>query len=66
MPMFKANITALETAGLRHRVVAVAGGAPAGRADAEAGARERHFADASAVVKQATRPTVQPRRRAAV
>ena len=53
MPMFKANINALEKAGLRDSVVVMVGGAPVTQEYADAVGADGYAADASATVKQA-------------
>ena len=53
MPMFKANINALEKAGLRERVIVMVGGAPVTQEYADAVGADGHSADASAAVKKA-------------
>ena len=51
MPMFKANINALEKAGLRDKVIVLVGGAPVTQEYADAVAADGYAADASAAVK---------------
>src|ERR671913_570341 len=53
MPMFKANINALEKAGLRQQVVVMVGGAPVTQEYADAVGADGYAADASATVKRA-------------
>jgi methylmalonyl-CoA mutase cobalamin-binding domain/chain len=53
MPMFKANINALEKAGLRDRVIVMVGGAPVTQEYANAVGADGYSADASAAVKKA-------------
>ena len=53
MPMFKANINALEKAGLRESVVIMVGGAPVTQEYADAVGADGYAADASATVKKA-------------
>ncbi|MGH3756218.1 corrinoid protein [Actinophytocola sp.] len=53
MPMFKANINALEKAGLRDRVIVMVGGAPVTQEYADAVGADGYAADASAAVKRA-------------
>jgi len=53
MPMFKANINALEKAGLRQQVVVMVGGAPVTQEYADAVGADGYAADASACVKKA-------------
>jgi 5-methyltetrahydrofolate--homocysteine methyltransferase len=53
MPMFKANINALEKAGLRDQVVVMVGGAPVTQEYADAVGADGYAADASATVKKA-------------
>ena len=53
MPMFKANINALEKAGLRDQVVVMVGGAPVTQEYADAVGADGYAADASACVKRA-------------
>jgi 5-methyltetrahydrofolate--homocysteine methyltransferase len=64
MPMFKANINALQKAGLRDSVVVMVGGAPVTQEYADAVGADGYAADASATVKKA-KDLIQ-RRRAAV
>ena len=51
MPMFKANINALEKAGLRDKVIVLVGGAPVTQEYADAVAADGYAADAYAAVK---------------
>jgi methylmalonyl-CoA mutase cobalamin-binding domain/chain len=53
MPMFKANINALEKAGLRNEVIVMVGGAPVTQEYADAVGADGYAADASATVKRA-------------
>jgi 5-methyltetrahydrofolate--homocysteine methyltransferase len=53
MPMFKANINALQKAGLRDRVVVMVGGAPVTQEYADAVGADGYAADASATVRKA-------------
>jgi methylmalonyl-CoA mutase cobalamin-binding domain/chain len=53
MPMFKANINALEKAGLRTDVIVMVGGAPVTQEYADAVGADGYAADASATVKRA-------------
>jgi 5-methyltetrahydrofolate--homocysteine methyltransferase len=53
MPMFKANINAIEKAGLRDQVVVMVGGAPVTQEYADAVGADGYAADASATVKKA-------------
>ncbi len=53
MPMFKANINALEKAGLRDTVIIMVGGAPVTQEYADAVGADGYAADASATVKRA-------------
>ncbi|HEX5995933.1 MAG TPA: corrinoid protein [Jiangellales bacterium] len=53
MPMFKANINALEKAGLRDQVIVMVGGAPVTQEYADAVGADGYAADASAAVKKA-------------
>jgi methylmalonyl-CoA mutase cobalamin-binding domain/chain len=53
MPMFKANINALEKAGLRDHVVVMVGGAPVTQEYADAVGADGYSADASSAVKKA-------------
>jgi 5-methyltetrahydrofolate--homocysteine methyltransferase len=53
MPMFKANINALEKAGLRDEVIVMVGGAPVTQEYADAVGADGYAADASATVKKA-------------
>ena len=53
MPMFKANINALQKAGLRDSVVVMVGGAPVTQEYADAVGADGYAADASATVKRA-------------
>ncbi|MHB1503533.1 MAG: corrinoid protein [Acidimicrobiales bacterium] len=53
MPMFKANMNALEKAGLRDQVIVMVGGAPVTQEYADAVGADGYASDASAAVKQA-------------
>ena len=53
MPMFKANLNALEKSGLRERVIVMVGGAPVTQEYADAVGADAYAADASATVKVA-------------
>src|ERR1700755_2789570 len=53
MPMFKANLNALEKAGLRDKVIVMVGGAPVTQEYADAVGADGYAADASACVKRA-------------
>jgi methylmalonyl-CoA mutase cobalamin-binding domain/chain len=53
MPMFKANINALEKAGLRDKVIVMVGGAPVTQEYADAVGADGYAADASAAVAKA-------------
>ena len=53
MPMFKANMNALEKAGLRDKVAVMVGGAPVTQEYADAVGADGYAADASATVKRA-------------
>jgi methylmalonyl-CoA mutase cobalamin-binding domain/chain len=64
MPMFKANINALEKAGLRDRVIIMVGGAPVTQEYADAVGADGYAADASAAVSRAK--DLLARRRSAV
>ncbi len=61
MPMFKANINALEKAGLRDKVFVMVGGAPVTQEYADAVGADGYAADASAAVVRA-KELVQRRR----
>ncbi|MGO8874887.1 MAG: corrinoid protein [Acidimicrobiales bacterium] len=65
MPMFKANINALEKAGLRDKVIVMVGGAPVTQEYADAVGADGYAADASTAVSRAKefmkqRRSVQP------
>ena len=64
MPMFKANINALEKAGIRDDVIVMVGGAPVTQEYADAVGADGYAADASTAVRMA-KDLIQ-RRRAAV
>ena len=53
MPMFKANINALEKAGIRDHVIVMVGGAPVTQAYADAVGADGYAADASTAVRLA-------------
>ena len=53
MPMFKANINALEKAGLRDQVIVMVGGAPVTQEYADAVGADGYASDASAAVSRA-------------
>ena len=53
MPMFKANINALEKAGIRDKVLVMVGGAPVTQEYADAVGADAYAADASQTVKKA-------------
>ncbi|HEY1596278.1 MAG TPA: corrinoid protein [Thermoleophilaceae bacterium] len=53
MPMFKANINALEKAGIRDQVFVMVGGAPVTQEYADAVGADAYSADASSAVKKA-------------
>ncbi|CCH79482.1 Dimethylamine corrinoid protein [Nostocoides japonicum T1-X7] len=53
MPMFKANLNALEKAGLRDKVIVMVGGAPVTQEYADVVGADGYAADASATVKRA-------------
>jgi methylmalonyl-CoA mutase cobalamin-binding domain/chain len=53
MPMFKANINALEKAGVRDQVIVMVGGAPVTQEYADAVGADGYSADASSAVKKA-------------
>jgi methylmalonyl-CoA mutase cobalamin-binding domain/chain len=65
MPMFKANINALQKAGLRDKVIVMVGGAPVTQEYADAVGADGYAADASAAVKRA-KELIKQRRAAAV
>ncbi|MGH3876878.1 MAG: corrinoid protein [Actinophytocola sp.] len=65
MPMFKANINALEKAGLRDKVIVMVGGAPVTQEYADAVGADGYASDASAAVKRA-KELIRKRRVAAV
>ena len=52
MPMFKANINALEKAGLRDKVIVMVGGAPVTQEYADAVGADGYAADASTAVRR--------------
>ena len=53
MPMFKANINALQKAGVRDEVIVMVGGAPVTQEYADAVGADGYSADASSAVKKA-------------
>ena len=61
MPMFKANINALEKAGVRDKVIVMVGGAPVTQEYADAVGADGYSADASSAVKKA-KQLIQQRR----
>jgi methylmalonyl-CoA mutase cobalamin-binding domain/chain len=61
MPMFKANINALEKAGMRDSVIVMVGGAPVTQEYADAVGADGYAADASATVRRAKDLLVQRR-----
>ena len=61
MPMFKANINALQKAGLRDKVIVMVGGAPVTQEYADAVGADGYAADASTAVRQA-KELIQKRR----
>jgi methylmalonyl-CoA mutase cobalamin-binding domain/chain len=63
MPMFKANINALQKAGIRDKVAVMVGGAPVTQEYADAVGADAYSADASATVKKA-KELVEQRRSA--
>jgi methylmalonyl-CoA mutase cobalamin-binding domain/chain len=66
MPMFKANINALQKAGLRDQVIVMVGGAPVTQEYADAVGADGYAADASAAVKRAKELLQQRRALASV
>src|SRR5262245_929544 len=62
MPMFKADINALQKAGLRDRVIVMVGGAPVTQEYADAVGADGYAADASAAVKRAKDLILQRRK----
>jgi 5-methyltetrahydrofolate--homocysteine methyltransferase len=65
MPMFKANINALQKAGLRDRVIVMVGGAPVTKEYADAVGADGYAADASTAVRMAKALIEQQRNQAA-
>jgi methylmalonyl-CoA mutase cobalamin-binding domain/chain len=65
MPMFKANINALEKSGLRDKVIVMVGGAPVTQQYADAVGADGYAADASTAVRMA-KALIENRRTAAV
>jgi methylmalonyl-CoA mutase cobalamin-binding domain/chain len=61
MPMFKANINALEKAGLRDSVIVMVGGAPVTQEYADAVGADGYAADASTAVRRAKELLAQRR-----
>ena len=61
MPMFKANINALEKAGIRNHVIVMVGGAPVTQEYADAVGADGYAADASTAVRMA-KDLIQKRR----
>ena len=53
MPMFKANMNALQKAGIRDQVIVMVGGAPVTQEYADAVGADGYSADASSAVKKA-------------
>src|SRR5205809_1898278 len=66
MPMFKANINALEKAGLRDKVIVMVGGAPVTKEYADAVGADGYAADASTAVRKAQDLIARARDAAAV
>jgi methylmalonyl-CoA mutase cobalamin-binding domain/chain len=66
MPMFKANINALQKAGLRDRVIVMVGGAPVTKEYADAVGADGYAADASTAVRLAKALIEQHRNQTAV
>ena len=66
MPMFKANINALQKAGLRDQVIVMVGGAPVTKEYADAVGADGYAADASTAVRLAKQLIEQNRRETAV
>ncbi|MCW2771049.1 MAG: cobalamin-binding protein [Aeromicrobium sp.] len=66
MPMFKANINALEKAGMREQVIVMVGGAPVTQEYADAVGADAYAPDASATVKKAKDLIAQRRASVAV
>src|SRR5690349_23471333 len=62
MPMFKANINALQKAGLRDQVIVMVGGAPVTQEYADAVGADGYAADASTAVRMAKELIEQHRR----
>jgi methylmalonyl-CoA mutase cobalamin-binding domain/chain len=65
MPMFKANLNAIEKAGLRDKVIVMVGGAPVTQEYADAVGADAYAADASTAVRKA-KELIEFRRSAAV
>jgi corrinoid protein of di/trimethylamine methyltransferase len=66
MPMFKANINALEKAGLRDKVIVMVGGAPVTKEYADVVGADGYAADASTAVRLAKELIAQARSAVAV
>ncbi|MBI4940911.1 MAG: corrinoid protein [Actinobacteria bacterium] len=66
MPMFKANMNALEKAGLRDKVIVMVGGAPVTQEYADAVGADGYAADASTAVRRAKDLIARKRGAAAV
>src|SRR5213082_4195630 len=66
MPMFKANIEALQKAGLRDQVIVMVGGAPVTQEYADAVGADGYSADASSAVKKAKELIERRREKVAV
>ena len=66
MPMFKANINALEKAGLRDKVIVMVGGAPVTQEYADVVGADGYAADASTAVRLAKELIAKARAAAAV
>ena len=66
MPMFKANINALEKAGLRDKVIVMVGGAPVTKEYADVVGADGYAADASTAVRLAKELIAQARNAVAV
>ena len=65
MPMFKANINALQKAGIRDQVIVMVGGAPVTQEYADAVGADGYAADASTAVRMAKQLIEQHRRETA-
>ena len=66
MPMFKANINALQKAGMRDNVIVMVGGAPVTQEYADAVGADGYAADASGCVKQGQGAAVRQARQGAL